>query len=69
MFELVFGSDLNARTERRFEISIEPLIGVEFWAVAGQVERLNVLLVLRQPCLDGFAVMDQKWPEEFRQLR
>ena len=58
LLELVLGAYLHPRTQRMFEVGIEPFIRVEFGTVAGQVEHLDLLFVLSQPGLDGLAVMD-----------
>jgi hypothetical protein len=55
--ELGLRADRHLRADGLLEIGVEPLVGVEFGALAGQVEDLDVLLVLGQPGLHGLAVM------------
>ena len=48
-FEVAFSSGRRSRGDHMFEVRIEHLIRVELGAIAGQVEHLDVCLVLLQP--------------------
>ena len=58
LFELTFVAVGRLGGNSRLQARVEHLIGVEFRAVAGQVEHLNVFLVLLQPRLDQLGVMN-----------
>ena len=57
------GTQLGFRAHRHLgadgllEVGVEPLVGIEFRAVAGQEEDFNVPTVLGKPRLHGLAVM------------
>ena len=52
----------------RFQVRIEHLIGVELGAVAGQVEHLDRIAVLRQPGLDRLGVMHPQVVQDQKHL-
>lgn len=47
-----------------FEVGVEALFGVEFRAVAGQVKKLDLVLVFFHPVFDRFAVMHPQIVED-----
>ena len=55
--QLGLGAYWHLRSDGLLEVGIESFIGIEFGAVAGQGEDLDVSLLLGQSRLDGFAVV------------
>ena len=47
------------------EIGIEALFRVQFWAITGQVEQFNFVLMLFDPLLDWLAVMHAQMVENY----
>lgn len=58
----------HLRSDGLLEVGVEPLVGVELGAVAGQVEDLDVLLVLGQPSLHGLAVVHAQVVQDQKDL-
>ncbi len=56
-FEFGFGTHGHFRSYSMLETGIETLLRIQFWAITGQVEQFNFVLMLFDPLLDWLAVM------------
>lgn len=57
-FQFGLGTYWHFCPDGTLEVGIEALFRIQFGAVAGQVEQLDLVLTFSGPCLDRFAVMD-----------
>ena len=55
-----FGARRRLGSDRMLQVGIEPLFGVEFRAVTGQIKHFDFLLSLRHPRLHWLAVVYAK---------
>jgi len=56
--QFVFRSHRHLASNHVLQISIQPLLGVQLWAVTGRVEDLHLRLVVCHPSIHGLAVVN-----------